>query len=124
VTLNAPGVLYLGISGVPAPKGLPSLVTLIQESGWRVVVFSAPGGDAVRRPRRAGAADRAAGPLEAPDTGHRRADASADAVLAHPLTFNSVNKFAHGHADKFAVGPLCKMVDYLAPVIVVPHCRP
>ena len=34
----------------------------------------------------------------------------ADAVLACPLTFNSVNKFAHGHADNFAVGLLCEMV--------------
>jgi hypothetical protein len=36
VTVNAPRVLYLVISGAPAPEGLPSLVTLIQESGWRV----------------------------------------------------------------------------------------
>jgi len=30
----------------------------------------------------------------------------ADAVLACPLTFNSVNKFAHGHADNRPVQPL------------------
>ena len=40
VTINAPKVLYLVISGAPAPEGLPPLITLIQESGWRVVVFS------------------------------------------------------------------------------------
>jgi hypothetical protein len=28
--------------------------------------------------------------------------------LACPLTFNSANKFAHGHADNFAVVPHCK----------------
>jgi hypothetical protein len=44
VAVNAPRVLYLVISGAPAPEGLPSLVTLIQESGWRVVVFSTPMG--------------------------------------------------------------------------------
>ena len=44
VTVNAPRVLYLVISGAPAPEGLASLVTLIQESGWRVVVFSTPMG--------------------------------------------------------------------------------
>ncbi len=48
----------------------------------------------------------------------------ADAVLACPLTFNSVNKFAHGHADNFAVGLLCEMVGYQVPVVVVPHCKP
>jgi hypothetical protein len=49
VTVNAPRVLYLVISGAPAPEGLPSLVTLIQESGWRVVVFSTPMGTCAAR---------------------------------------------------------------------------
>ena len=51
-------------------------------------------------------------------------DPAADAVLACPLTFNSVNKFAHGHADNFAMGLLCEMVGYGVPVEVVPHCKP
>ena len=37
---------------------------------------------------------------------------------------NSVNKFAHGHADNFAVGLLCEMAGYGVPVVVVPHCKP
>lgn len=57
-----------------------------------------------------------------PGTG--QAAPPADAVLACPLTFNSVNKFAHGHADNFAVGLLCEMVGYNVPVLVVPHCKP
>ncbi|HMI26079.1 MAG TPA: flavoprotein [Streptosporangiaceae bacterium] len=48
---------------------------------------------------------------------------AADAVLACPLTFNSVNKFAHGHADNFAVGLLCEIAGYGVPVVVVPHCK-
>ena len=48
----------------------------------------------------------------------------ADAVLACPLTFNSVNKFAHGHADNFAAGLLCEMAGYGVPVVAVPHCKP
>ncbi len=42
----------------------------------------------------------------------------------YDLTFNSVNKFAHGHADNFAIGLLCEMVGYGVPVVVVPHCKP
>jgi phosphopantothenoylcysteine synthetase/decarboxylase len=57
-----------------------------------------------------------------PGTG--KAAPTADAVLACPLTFNSVNKFAHGHADNFAVGLLCEMAGYGAPVVIVPHCKP
>jgi phosphopantothenoylcysteine synthetase/decarboxylase len=48
----------------------------------------------------------------------------ADAVLACPLTFNSVNKFAHGHADNFAVGLLCEMVGYRVPVVAGPRGKP
>ena len=57
-----------------------------------------------------------------PGTG--KATPPADVVLACPLTFNSVNKFAHGHADNFAVGLLCEMVGYEVPTVVVPHCKP
>jgi phosphopantothenoylcysteine synthetase/decarboxylase len=48
----------------------------------------------------------------------------ADAVLACPMTFNSVNKFAHGHADNFAISLLCEMAGYGVPIVVVPHCKP
>ncbi len=37
-------VLYLVISGAPAPEGLPSLVMMLQSAEWRVVVFSTPVG--------------------------------------------------------------------------------
>jgi hypothetical protein len=47
-TRQVPGgdrkVLYLVISGAPAPEGLPSLVTMLQAANWRVVVFSTPMG--------------------------------------------------------------------------------
>jgi hypothetical protein len=39
-----PKGLYLVISGAPAPEGLPALVKLCQENGWRVVVVSTPMG--------------------------------------------------------------------------------
>jgi phosphopantothenoylcysteine synthetase/decarboxylase len=123
VTVNAPGV-HLVISGAPAPEGLPSLVTLIQESGWRVVVFSTPTGT---RFADLGELERLTGQpvrweYRLPGTGERTPP--ADAVLACPLTFNSVNKFAPGHADNFAVGLLCELLGYGVPVVVVPHCKP
>jgi len=114
VAVNAPRVLYLVISGAPAPEGLPSLVTLIQKSGWRVVVFSTPMGT---RFADLDELDRLTGQpvrweYRMPGTGERRPP--ADAVLACLLTFNSVNKFAHGHADNFAIGLLCEMAGGLS----------
>jgi len=37
-------VLYLVISGAPAPEGISALITACQAAGWRVVVFSTPTG--------------------------------------------------------------------------------
>jgi len=118
------GVLYLVVSGAPAPEGAPTLVAACQAAGWRVVVFSTPVGtsfiDLAELERLTGEPVRSEYRL--PGTG--TSVPPADAVLACPLTFNSVNKFAHGHADNFAVGLLCEMAGYGVPVVVVPHCKP
>jgi phosphopantothenoylcysteine synthetase/decarboxylase len=117
-------VLYLVISGTPAPEGLPALVMMLQSAGWRVVVFSTPTGvrfaDVAELERLTGEPVR--WEYRMPGTGTRTPP--ADLVLACPLSFNSVNKFAHGHADNFAVGLLCEMVGYGVPVVVVPYCKP
>lgn len=118
------GVLHLVISGAPAPEGIPALVRLCQAAGWQVAVFATPAG--------VGFADVAAieeltgAPLRSgyrvPGTGTRTDP--ADAVLACPLTFTSVNKLAQGIADNMAVSLLCEAVGYGVPVTVVPHCKP
>jgi hypothetical protein len=118
------GVLYLVVSGAPAPEGIPALVAACQAAGWRVVVFSTPAGirfiDPAELERLTGEPVRSE--YRIPGTG--ASVPPADVVLACPLTFNSVNKFAHGHADNFAVGLLCEMAGYGVPVVVVPHCKP
>ena len=117
-------VLYLVVSGAPAPEGITALVKLCQEAGWRVQIFSTPHGvmfldldeleqitgDPVRVEYRSPAQGKGAPP--------------ADVLLACPLTFNSVNKFAHGHADNLAVSLLCEMAGCGLPMVVVPHCKP
>lgn len=117
-------VLYLVISGAPAPEGVAELVALCQDGGWRVLVFSTPMGAQFTDPA---ALQRMTGQPVRTDyrmPGQGKDFPAADAVLACPLTFNSVNKFAHGHADNFAVGLLCELVGYRVPVVVVPHCKP
>jgi phosphopantothenoylcysteine synthetase/decarboxylase len=117
-------VLYLVISGAPAPEGIPELITQCQHAGWQVVVISTPVGtrftDTAELERLTGEPVRS----EYRMPGTAKGLPPADAVLACPLTFNSVNKFAHGHADNFAIGLLCELTGYGTPVVAVPHCKP
>jgi phosphopantothenoylcysteine synthetase/decarboxylase len=117
-------VLHLVTSGAPAPEGLPALVRLCQGVGWQVAAFSTPAGlrfaDTRAIEQLTGAPVRAE--YRAPGAGARAG--LADAVLACPLTFTSVNKAAQGIADNMAISLLCEAVGYGIPVTVVPHCKP
>lgn len=118
------GTLYLVVSGAPAPEGVPALIRACQAAGWHVAVFSTPYGlrfvDVPEMERLTGGPVRSE--YRMPGTGEPVPP--ADAVLACPLTFNSVNKLAHGHADNFAISLLCEMTGYGVPVVAVPHCKP
>lgn len=118
------GTLYLVASGAPAPEGMAELVSRCQTAGWRVLVFATPHGarflDVAELKYLTGEPVRSDYRLP----GEGKTLPAADAVLACPLTFNSVNKFAHGHADNFAMGLLCELTGYGVPVVVVPHCKP
>jgi phosphopantothenoylcysteine synthetase/decarboxylase len=116
--------LYLIISGAVTSESVPALVAACQAAGWRMTVFATPAGVRFVDP---GELEQLTGQpvrfeYRRPGTG--TPVPPADAVLACPLTFNSVNKFAHGHADNFAVGLLCEMAGYRVPMVVVPHCKP
>jgi len=121
---SATGVLYLVVSGAPAPEGIPQLVRRCQSAGWRVAVFSTPLGTRFIDPGELEklTGDTVRSEYRSPGTGE--ATPPADAVLACPLTLNIITKFAHGHADNFAVSLLCEMAGYSVPVVVVPHCKP
>lgn len=117
-------VLYLVISGAPAPEGLPALVKLCQENEWRVLVVSTPMGmrftDVHLLEELTGEPVRCE--YRMPGTG--KSMPPADAILACPMTFTSVNKVAGGVADNFAIGLICEMAGYGIPIVVVPHCKP
>jgi len=116
--------LYLVVSAASAPEGAPDLVRRLQADGWSVVCLSTPLGQRFHDP---GELERLTGePVRVeyrmPGTG--KSLPPPDLVLACPLTFNSTNKFANGHADNFAIGLLCEMVGYAVPTVVVPSCKP
>src|SRR5690606_7937501 len=44
--------LYLVVSGALAPEGVPELVELLQDDGWKIAVLSTPDGTRFHRPDR------------------------------------------------------------------------
>ncbi|MFE0462334.1 flavoprotein [Kitasatospora sp. NPDC058965] len=96
------------------------LIAAAQDEGWRVGVIATPHAMAF--------IDRSA--IEA-QTGYpirsawRTPDAPAplppaDAIAAAPVTFNTVNKWADGHADTLAVGILTEAYGLGIPVAAQP----
>jgi len=114
------GVVYVVACGSPAAQFVPDLVRLLHARRWQVCVIASPDGrkfidvplleSLTGYPVRSEYKD----PAE-PDILPR-----ADAVIAFPATFNTINKWALGISDTLAVGLLCEYTGLKTPVIGVP----
>ncbi|MEQ4718989.1 flavoprotein [Nonomuraea sp. B19D2] len=114
------GILYVIACGAPAAGDVHHLVPLAQAAGWRVHVVTTPmgerfvnvpelellTGDLVRSTYRMPQDPKGLPP--------------ADAVIVAPATFNTINKWANGIADTFAVGLLCEVMGFDVPILAVP----
>jgi hypothetical protein len=113
-------VLYVVSCGSPAARLVPLLVKEAQEAGWGVCVIATPAGlkflDVPALERLTGRPVRSQykHPDE-PDVLPR-----ADAVVAFPATFNTINKWALGITDTLALGLLCEYTGLGMPVVAVP----
>jgi phosphopantothenoylcysteine synthetase/decarboxylase len=118
--VTARGVLYLVVCAAPAATEVDDFVRLAQSAGWRVCVIASPMG------RRFVDADLLAELTGEPvRSGFRMPDEpsglpGADAVVVAPATFNTINKWATGITDTFAVGLLCELMGFGVPILAVP----
>ena len=114
------GVLYVVVCAAPAASDVRLLVSLARVAGWRVVVVATPDGarfvDRGELEALTGEPVRSA--YRTPDEG--KALPLADAVVVAPATFNTVNKWAAGIADNFAVALLCELTGFGVPILGVP----
>jgi phosphopantothenoylcysteine synthetase/decarboxylase len=112
--------LYLVVAAAPPALRIAEFVTALQAAGWNVAVIATPA---------------AAGWIEldalAAETGctthvHTREPRAqeplprATAVVAAPMTFNSINKWAAGTSDNLALGILNEMLGTGVPIVAVP----
>ncbi|WP_214320395.1 flavoprotein [Nonomuraea sediminis] len=114
------GVLYVIACAAPAAADLHSLIPLAQASGWQAHVVATPMGERfVNVPE----LERLTGNLVR-STYRMPQDPKglppADAVIVAPATFNTINKWAYGIADTFAIGLLCEVMGFGVPILTVP----
>ncbi len=113
-------VLYIVVCAAPAASGVEDLARLAQDAGWRVCVIATPLGlrfiDADRLASLTGEPVRSEWRMP----GEAQCLPSADAVVVAPATFNTINKWAAGITDTFAVGLLCELMGFGVPIVAVP----
>ncbi|MGW4644161.1 flavoprotein [Sphaerisporangium sp. NPDC004334] len=117
------GVLYVVVCAAPAAASVQHLAGLAQSAGWTVRVITTPMAanfvDQAELERLTG--DRVRCGYRMPDEPDEPdALPAADAVVVAPATFNTVNKWAGGIADTFAVGLLCELAGFGVPILAVP----
>lgn len=113
-------VLYVVVCAAPAASRVEDLVRLAQGAGWRVCVIATPLGlrfiDSGRLASLTGEPVRSEWRMP----GQVQGLPSADAVIVAPATFNTINKWAAGITDTFAVGLLCELTGFGVPIVAVP----
>ncbi|MEU0571044.1 flavoprotein [Nonomuraea sp. NPDC005983] len=111
--------LYVVVCAAWPAADVGRLVGMAQDEGWGVQVVATPAAldfvDVAELERQSGRPVRSR---------YRKPDEPkpprADAIVVAPATFNTVNKFAQGIADTYALGVLAEAPGLGIPVVVLP----
>jgi phosphopantothenoylcysteine synthetase/decarboxylase len=113
-------MLYVIVCAAWAAKDVGELVAMAQDDGWGVQVVATP--SALGFIDVAALEDQTGQPVR---SRYRRPDEPKpprpEAIIVAPATYNTVNKFAQGIADTYALGLLAEAPGLGIPVIVVPY---
>ena len=123
MTLNDDPALYVIVCGAGPAGQVTRLISYARSRGWNPYLIATPAAlDFIDVPE-----------LES-QTGHPvrteyqtsgtaasgRSLPKADAIIVAPATYNTVNKWANGISDNFALGILAEAVGLHIPVVVLP----
>lgn len=113
-------VLYVIVCAAAPAGDVGRLVHLAQQEGWTVQIVATPSAlgfiDVAALERQTGRPVRSRYRSPADPKPPR-----ADAIIAAPATYNTVNKFAQGIADTYALGLLAEAPGLGIPVVVLPY---
>lgn len=114
------GVLYVLVCAAPRARGVAELVTRAQAAGWTTCVMATPSAlpffDVARIEELTGYPVRSA--YKHPD--EPDVLPPADAMIACPVTFNTLNKWALGISDTLALGLLTEAIGLGLPLVAGP----
>ena len=112
-------VLSVIVCGAGPASEAGRLVKLAQQRGWKIQVIATPAAldflDVAGLEALTGSPVRSA--YRSP--GEPRS-LKADAVIVAPATYNTINKYAQGISDTYALGILAEGVSLPIPVVVLP----
>ncbi|MEU4422438.1 flavoprotein [Actinoplanes sp. NPDC024001] len=118
--MNSAGKLLSVIVCAAGPAGEAGrLVTLAQDDGWTVQIIATPPAldfiDAAALEKQTGRPVRSRYRTPGEPKSPR-----ADAIIVAPATYNTINKFAQGISDTYALGLLAEAPGLGIPVVVLP----
>jgi phosphopantothenoylcysteine decarboxylase len=116
--------VYVVVCAAPPVLRVEEFITALHASGWATVVVATP---TAAEWVDLGALAAATGCLTRVNAGRPGQQDSlphADAVVAAPLTFNSINKWAMGISDSLALGVLNEMLGAAVPIVAAPCVKP
>ena len=113
------GVLSVVACGAGPATAISTLVTLAQERGWIVQVIATPAAlDFFSET----AIEKQTGNLVKSQYGKPGTSRSQipDAIVVAPATYNTINKWAQGISDTYALGVLAEVTGLGIPIAVLP----
>ena len=112
-------VLYVIVCGAGPAGEVGRLVELAHDRGWTVQIIATPSAlafiDVAKLEAQTGRAVRS----EYRSPGELRSP-RADAIIVAPATYNTINKWANGISDTYALGILAEAPGFGIPVVVLP----
>jgi phosphopantothenoylcysteine synthetase/decarboxylase len=112
-------VLTVVVCGAGPATAIGALVKLAQDRGWTVQVVATPA--ALEFFDEAAIQDQTGNPVRsqyAPQGSPR--SLIPDAILVAPATYNTINKWAQGISDTYALGVLAETTGLGVPTVVLP----
>ncbi|MFD7667233.1 flavoprotein [Streptomyces sp. NPDC059788] len=120
--MSTPRVLYIIVCAAGPASQVIRLIEAAVTEGWDVCVIATPAAEAgafIDVPGVEAASGRAVR-SDWRRSGEEKRNPPADAVIVAPMTMNSVNKWAAGIADTYALGLLTEAVGLGLPVVALP----